>query len=86
VPRLSEFYGIAIYMYWVDHPPPHFHALYSGEEAIISIEDGAVIAGSIPLTALRLVREWAALHRNELQDNWERASVPEAMQPIEPLR
>ena len=86
VPRLSEFYGIVIYMYWVDHPPPHFHALYSGDEAIISIEDGSIIAGSIPRTAHRLVREWAEIHRSELRDNWERASRPEAMQPIEPLQ
>lgn len=26
VPRLSEFYGIVVYMYWSDHHPPHFHA------------------------------------------------------------
>ena len=30
MPRLSEFYGIAIYMYWQDHAPPHFHAFYAG--------------------------------------------------------
>lgn len=28
VPRLSEFYGIVIYMYFSDHNPPHFHAIY----------------------------------------------------------
>jgi len=26
VPRISEFYGIAIYMYWRDHGPAHVHA------------------------------------------------------------
>jgi hypothetical protein len=31
VPRISEFYGIVIEMYFRDHPPPHFHARYSGE-------------------------------------------------------
>jgi len=24
VPRISEFYGIVIEMYFIDHPPPHF--------------------------------------------------------------
>lgn len=24
VPRLSEFYGIVISLYWAEHPPPHF--------------------------------------------------------------
>ncbi len=86
MPRLSEFYGIAIYMYWVDHPPPHFHAFYAGDEAVVTIADGSVIAGSIPRTALRLVREWAELHRTELETNWDLAARPEAMRPIEPLQ
>jgi hypothetical protein len=37
VPRISQFYGIAIYMYFSDHPPPHIHAQYSGVEAVIAI-------------------------------------------------
>ena len=53
VPRISEFYGIAIYMYFSDHPPPHIHAQYGGVEAVIAIGDGAVIRGSIPDRALR---------------------------------
>ena len=30
MPRISEFYGILIYMYYQDHAPPYFHALYRG--------------------------------------------------------
>jgi hypothetical protein len=26
MPRISYFYGIAIFMYHNDHAPPHFHA------------------------------------------------------------
>jgi Domain of unknown function (DUF4160) len=37
VPRLSEFYGIVIYMYWGDHSPPHFHAIYGEHEAFSSL-------------------------------------------------
>ena len=33
VPRISAFYGILITMYWLDHPPPHFHAAYAGHVA-----------------------------------------------------
>jgi hypothetical protein len=47
VPRISEFYGIVIEMYFRDHPP-HFHARYSGDEAVIAIGTGEVIAGSLP--------------------------------------
>lgn len=28
MPKISEFFGIYIYMYFEDHAPPHFHALY----------------------------------------------------------
>ena len=28
MPRIAEFYGIAIYMYHREHGVPHFHALY----------------------------------------------------------
>ena len=86
MPRISEFYGIVIEMYFRDHPPPHFHARYAGEEAIVDIETGEVIAGSIPGRAQRLVREWAQLHREELHANWQRARAHEVTEPIEPLR
>lgn len=56
MPRISEFYGIVIEMFFRDHPPPHFHARYAGEEAVIEIATGEVIAGSIPPRARRLVR------------------------------
>ena len=34
MPVISRFYGILIVMYFNDHNPPHFHAKYSGDEAI----------------------------------------------------
>lgn len=86
VPRLSEFYGIVVYMYWQDHQPPHFHAIYGGDEALVSIADATFLAGSLPRTAGRLVREWAELHRSDLSDNWDRAQGHRALLPIEPLR
>src|SRR4051794_8387082 len=35
LPRISEFYGIVVEMYFADHAPPHFHARYAGDEALI---------------------------------------------------
>ena len=32
-------------MYYDDHNPPHFHAEYGGDEALISIDTLEVIAG-----------------------------------------
>jgi hypothetical protein len=85
VPRICEFYGIVIEMYFRDHPPPHFHARYSGDEAVIAIATGEVIAGSLPGRALRLVREWSAMHREELNANWDLARDREPLADIEPL-
>lgn len=86
MPKLSEFFGIAIYMYWEDHGPPHFHARYAGQKASIAIEDLSVLAGRLSPRALGLVIEWAALHRDELGAAWQRAVQNEPLGTIEPLR
>lgn len=35
MPEISLFYGIRVTMYYDDHDPPHFHAEYNGNKAII---------------------------------------------------
>lgn len=85
MPRLSTFYGIVIWMYRPDHPPPHFHAQYGEEVAQIELATLRVLNGSLLSRALRLVWEWARLHANELADNWEHAQALEPLTPIEPL-
>jgi hypothetical protein len=52
---------------------------------VIAIADGEVLRGEIPDRALRLVREWADEHRDELLANWARIQVPEQPHPIDPL-
>jgi hypothetical protein len=86
MPRISQFYGITIALSWreKDHPVPHFHAEYAGEQASIGI-DGAVLGGSLPGRALRLVQEWAQLHHDELLANWQRARDHQPLAPVEPL-
>jgi Domain of unknown function (DUF4160) len=73
MPRVSEFFGIVIYMYYNDHMPPHFHAEYGEYEAIYEIDTLDVTRGNLPHRAHALVIEWASLHRSELRDDWERA-------------
>jgi hypothetical protein len=85
VPRISEFFGISIYMYWGDHGPPHFHARYSGDKASITVDGRSVLAGNLPPRALGLVMEWAALHEDELRAAWRRAARNEAPGTIAPL-
>jgi hypothetical protein len=86
VTRISEFYGIAVYMYWKDHGPAHVHAFYSGDEALVRIRDGGTLAGSLPQNATRLVRDWVNRRQAELVANWERAQVPEPLLPIDGLQ
>lgn len=70
MPRISEFYGIVILMFWNDHNPPHFHAIYGEFEVLINITDFSVYAGEVPGRAYGLIMEWALMHKKELLHNW----------------
>jgi Domain of unknown function (DUF4160) len=85
VPTIAYFYGIAIRMFFQDHPPPHLFAAYSGHEANVSILTGEVIEGHLPANAARLVREWTLAHRRELEDNWKRARAGQPLVKISGL-
>jgi Domain of unknown function (DUF4160) len=83
VPRISSFYGITIAMYYREHGVPHFHAHYAESEATVAIATLETVGG--PGRALRLVRQWAGLHRKELLANWKKAQRQEAVDRIDPL-
>ena len=85
MPTISAFYGILIRMYFNDHAPPHFHALYGEFQATISIQHLDVLEGELPARALTLVKEWAAAHRLELMENWELCRLHAAPAKIDPL-
>jgi hypothetical protein len=85
MPELSRFYGIVVQMYYGDHAPPHFHALYAGQMAIIDIETLAFIEGQLPARARGMVVEWATLHQEELREAFRRAVSMETPSKIAPL-
>lgn len=85
MPKISEFFGITIYMYYREHPPPHFHAMYGGAEVVIGIADLSVLEGKLTPRALGLVIEWAGRHQDELENAWERARAHQPPGTIEPL-
>jgi hypothetical protein len=85
MPRISEFFGIAIRMYYNDHWSPHFHAEYGEHEAVYQIETIEVLRGELPRRAHALVVEWTTLHRGELMENWDRAREGLPLRSIEPL-
>lgn len=85
MPELSRFYGIIIRMHFGDHTPPHFHALYGGQEALVSIDSLAILKGELPPRARGLVVEWASLHQADLRAAWNRAVRKQAVGKIDPL-
>ncbi|MYA49226.1 MAG: DUF4160 domain-containing protein [Chloroflexi bacterium] len=85
MPELCRFYGIVVRMRYNDHDPPHFHAVYGGDEIQISIDNLDILSGRLPPRAVRLVMEWASLRQEELREAWERRTRQEPIETIEPL-
>ncbi|MBI4905493.1 MAG: DUF4160 domain-containing protein [Acidobacteria bacterium] len=85
MPEVARFFGIVVRMYFRDHGPAHFHAEYGEYEALVEIETLAILRGELPRRALALVLEWAALHRQELKADWERARSGTPLESIAPL-
>lgn len=85
VPEISRFLGIVIQMYFRERHAPHFHARYAGRKASIEIETLRIASGRLTPRVHGLVAEWAALHRKELLENWERARRGLKLRRVEPL-
>jgi hypothetical protein len=85
MPEISRFFGIVIRMYFDEHNPPHFHAIYAGREAQVGIDPIIVLEGKLPNRATSMVIEWAAIHQRELLENWQRLQNDRPIQKIEPL-
>ena len=89
MPELASFYGIKVMMYTDDnrqHHLPHIHVWYQGEEAVLSIPSGRLLAGDLPTKKLRMVRTWMDIHETELLDRWENAVSGVTPQKIDPLQ
>lgn len=85
MPTISQFFGITVRMYYEDHAPPHFHAYYGENAAVIDLATLGIRGGKLPRRARALVLEWAAEHRDELQANWDLAENHLPLNPIDPL-
>ncbi|MDQ7785578.1 MAG: DUF4160 domain-containing protein [Desulfomonilaceae bacterium] len=86
---ISMVYGIVILMFYFDnrkHNLPHIHAQYAEQEAIIGIDDGEILEGSLPRSKMRLVQACIEIHREDLLANWRLAVGGQQPFKIEPLR
>ena len=68
--EIARFYGIVIKVFFGDHPPPHFHAIYGEYNALVSIESLEIIEGDLPSRAQKLVLEWATLYQQDMKQMW----------------
>ncbi len=85
MPEICRFFGIIITMYYNDHPPPHFHARYGSDRAIIDIQTLQVLGGRLGPRVMGLVVEWALRHRDELLEDWRLARESAPLNRIAPL-
>jgi hypothetical protein len=88
MPRISEFFGIVIYMYWFDqdkHKQPHFHAKYAEFKAVFDL-NGIAIEGSLGLVGDRLVKEWAKSRQHDIRDAWSKAIRGQEIPWIKPIQ
>ncbi len=85
MPEVSRFFGIVIRMYFDDHDPPHFHAVYAGKEAQVGIDPIVILEGNLPNRAASMVVEWAALHQRALMQNWRRLRNDQPLEKIQAL-
>ena len=85
MPEISRFLGIVIKMFFDDHNPPHFHAEYGGDVALIDIRNLSVFSGRLPPRVIGLVIEWASVHQQELFVDWDRAQAQQELLKIAPL-
>jgi hypothetical protein len=85
MPEISRFFGIIVTMNYNDHAPPHFHARYGSQKALIGIDSLSVLTGQLSPRILGLVIEWASLHRGELLEDWDLARTQAELRKIDPL-
>jgi hypothetical protein len=57
MPAISEFYGIIIRMFFTDHNPPPFHAIYGEFELIVAISPIRIMSGKVPNRVRSMVLE-----------------------------
>jgi hypothetical protein len=89
MPSIAMFYGIVIYMYYFDdkkHKWPHIHARYNDQVAVLSIPEGDILSGSLPVNKLKLVQAWIEIRQEELLANWSLAVQGEKLYNIDPLK
>ncbi|MEZ5044987.1 MAG: DUF4160 domain-containing protein [Saprospiraceae bacterium] len=63
--------GIKIDLYYNDHVPPHFHAIFAEFEELIEIKSLETYRGNLPSKQHKKVIKWAKKNQSILMEIWE---------------
>ena len=82
MPEITRFYGIIIKMFFNEHNPPHFHAVYGEYNGTFDLNTLEMTEGDLPAKAKDLIKEWAAQYKNELLKMWNTQNIT-TLPPLE---
>lgn len=82
MPEITRFYGIIIKMFYSEHNPPHFHAVYGEYNGTFDLKTLEMTEGDLPSKAKGLIKEWAAQYQNELLKMWNEQNITK-LPPLE---
>lgn len=69
MPKISEFYGMKIYLYFDDHDPPHIH-IRGQDKAEIYIQTSGYKNGLLPLNKERNTLIWLNAYQDDIMKAW----------------
>ncbi len=70
MPTIYILDSIKILIFYYDHSPPHFHAIYNEFEELITIQDLETLRGEIPSRQKRKLMIWAHTNKEFLIVKW----------------
>lgn len=70
MPAIKVIDGVRIYIYFFDHNPPHFHAVFAEFEELIAIESLETLKGTLPQIKRKKVLSWAKENQIYLNTKW----------------
>ncbi len=75
MPIIKIIDSIKILIYFNDHAPPHFHAVYNEYEELIIIETLETYSGNLPGKQRKKVIEWAEKSKDYIKSKWDEINL-----------
>ncbi len=75
--KLARVQSVLIQIFGNDHPPPHIHVSNGNEVAVVEIDTGRVMAGTLSVRTLRIVGAWLTENRVEARAAFDQLNPPQ---------